>query len=273
MFNKAIAGTIKLLCGDFNGIQVFWAPATLLYLIDSTSFFGAVASALGMRISLIPLVGYVFVLVFTAFMLCKLSADPPQRKSDRIDGIIKLNLQVFGLVGLGMLVFAGAAFLQYFYGLSGLLKPTLAFILKVYPTCLIFFYYLYSLWIGFFVKRNHSRARTQKALYIWIRSNRLAFVKFSFLLLLLVLAVIRLYELLIGMVIYPAMEVVEIYTGISLQIKLHAFDSIGNTMLNTGYLVLGVMLSNLIFSPLVLLVKWIAALLKPEITNTRANYA
>jgi len=63
------------------------------------------------------------------------------------------------------------------------------------------------------------------------------------------------------------------FFGVLNKADTFAFDSIGNTMRNTGYLVLGVMLSNLIFSPLVLLVKWIAALLKPEITNTRANYA
>jgi len=273
MFRKAIAAAIKLLCGDFNGIQVFWAPATLLYLIDSTSVFGAIVSALGMRISYMPLIGYIFMLGFASFMLCKLSTNLPQRRSDRIDSIIRVNLQVFGLAVLAMLVFAGAAFLQYFYGLSGLLKPALVFILKVYPTCLIFFYYLYALWIGYFTKKNYSRARSKKAMYIWIRSNRMAFIKFSLFLLLLVLASVRLYELLIGMVLYPAIEVIDIYTGINLQIRLYAFNSIGHIMLNTGYLALGVMLSNLIFSPLVLLVKWIVGLLMPEIKTTRPNYA
>jgi hypothetical protein len=63
---------LNVLFGDYNGIQVFIAPVTLVYWIDSNSLITSATSLISFRIHYLPLLAFFTILAFVVFMLVKI---------------------------------------------------------------------------------------------------------------------------------------------------------------------------------------------------------
>lgn len=263
----------RVICGDFSGIQVFWAPSSLLHLISSTSALAALTTALGLRIYYLPLFIFLIVLTYIIFVTFKIRLLYRLDSKDFLDEFIELNVSVLGLGLIALIIYAISGFILYFYGLDGTLKPALMLLFKSYTAIIILYHYLMSLWLRPFYARSYGRKRARLALQAWIKSHLYAFCRYTLVVVLLVLAAVKLYQIFLSLVLTPVIDIVAAYTGYSIQLQLRAFQNIGDIWLNVGILILAFLVSNIIFYPLVCGVNYLARYLFPMRASMESDNA
>lgn len=251
------------LCGDFNGIQVFWSPGTLLYILSSTGVLAALSSALSFRMHYMPLFIFLIVLAYVVFVAAKLKLFYANLPGAWLDEFIGLNISVLGLFLISLIIYAVSAFMLYFYGIDGTLKPVLLLLFKSYTAIIILYHYLLSLWMNPFYGRNYGRIRARKAFLAWLRKHVYIAVRYTILVMIMVLAAIKLYQIVISLVLMPFIEGLASSTGLNLQLNLQAFYSMNDIVINLGILILALLISNTVFYPLVYSVNKLAQWLLP----------
>lgn len=251
------------LCGDFNGIQVFWSPGTLLYILSSTGVLAALSSALSFRIHYMPLFIFLIVLAYVIFVSAKLKLFYADFPGSWLEEFIGLNISVLGLFLISLIIYAVSAFMLYFYGIDGTLKPALLLLFKSYTAIIILYHYLRSLWMKPFYRRKYGKIRAQKAFLAWIRKHVYLAVRYTLLVMIMVLTAIKLYQIIISLVLMPLIEGLAKSTGWNLQLNLQAFYTMNDIAINLGILILALLISNMIFYPFVYLVNKLAEWLMP----------
>ncbi|MDY0151601.1 MAG: hypothetical protein RBS43_04955 [Candidatus Cloacimonas sp.] len=260
---QRVKGITQILFGEFNGIQVFLAPIALFYWIQSSTILSAATSLLSFRIHYFPLLAFLIVFSYTMFMSLKLNLFHQGAKAEFWETIIELHVSVMALILIALIVYAISGFVAYFYGITGTLKTTMYLLFKLYTALLIAYHYLLNVWLKPYYLRSYGRNRAYRALHSWVRINKLAFVRYSAFILVVVYAAVRLYLLLINYAIIPVMEGISAYTGLDLRLKLLPFMHVDDIFVNVGVLLLAFVLSNLLFYPLIYWIKQFIQMFNP----------
>jgi len=254
---------LGVLFGDFSGIQVFLAPITLLYVIQSQSILSSLTNLFTLRLHYFPLVIYLIFIAFVLFMIAKLWQMEPRGRGQLIDRIVELNLSVLTLVIIALMYYALSAFFAYFYGIKGTLKPGLAIIFKLFTTLIIIYHYMLHVWLEPYKKRGYGWDRSMRACKAWLRWHKYSFARFSILIVALIILSVRLYQLAIGYMIIPCFEGLKDVWNIDIRLGLLPFNSISEVYINSALLLVALLLSNLIFYPLVFTVTLVLHHLNP----------
>lgn len=262
-FRQIGRALLVVLFGDFNGVQVFLAPITILYLIQSHSILSSLTNLFSMRLHFFPLIIFLIFMVFILFMIAKLRILDYSGKGQFIGRVIEINLSVLTLVIIALMYYALSAFFAYFYGIKGTLKPGLAIIFKLFTTLMIIYYYLQHMWLEPYRKRGYGSTRSLRACMAWYKWHKLSFARFSLLAVALIILAVRLYQLSIGYLIIPCLEGLKSNLSIDFRLSLLNFNGITDVYVNTALILVGLLLSNLIFYPFVAAVTSILRKLNP----------
>jgi len=256
-FNKLSGIILEALFGKYLGIQVFIAPITMFYLIESDSIMMAGTSLLGFRIHFFPLFIFLVMLSFMAFMLIKLKLLHRGTRDDYLEAVIELNISMLALVIIALIVYAVAGFLAYFYGIKETLKHSMYMLFKIYTAVLILHHYLLSVWLAPFYPKHYGRKRAKKLFKAWARKHKMMLVRYSVLLILIVFASTRIYLILIHYVFVPVFTGIATYTGFDLRLSLFRFFALKDIFLNVAVCLIAFMGSNLLFSPVVWIIEYL----------------
>jgi len=250
-YAKIIKGIINALFGDYNGMQIFVAPITLLYWIDSGSLLSSATSLLSFRMHYLPLLAFLIIFVFSFFMLIKIKLLYNCTNNEYLDLAIQFNVSVMALVLIGLVIYAVSTFLTYFYGIRGTVKSGLVLLFKLYTVLLILYHYLWKVVLTPFYLRQYGHPRAIKAFFSWARKNKLMLLRYILITVLLVYFSIRLYQIILRFVLVPCITNIGNSTGIFLFFKLYPFVSIGDIFINVLVLAGAFLVSNLFFFPII----------------------
>ncbi|OQB04536.1 MAG: hypothetical protein BWY19_01193 [bacterium ADurb.Bin212] len=250
-------GILNVLFGDYNGIQVFIAPITILYWIDSGSLLSSATSLLSFRMHYLPLLAFLIILLFSFFMLIKIKLLYNCTNNEYLDLTIQFNVSVMALVLIGLVIYAVSTFLAYFYGIKGTVKSGLVLLFKLYTVLLILYHYLWNVVLTPFYQRQYGYPRAIKAFFSWARKNKLMLLRYILLTVLLVYFSIRIYQLILRFVLVPCIMSIGNSTGIFLLFKLYPFVSLGDIFINVSVLAGAFLISNLFFYPIIRSVQYL----------------
>lgn len=242
---------VEALFGKYLGIQVFIAPITMFYLIRSDSIMKAGTSLLGFRIHYLPLLVFLIMLVFMLFMMVKLRLLQGGTYQDYIDSVIELNISMLGLIIIALITYAVSSFLAYFYGIKGTVKDSMYLLFKLYTSLLILYHYLLNHLLTAFCPTQLGRRRAIRYIKAWGLKHKYMMLRYLVFLSLVVMAMARLYILLIHYALAPILTGLKEYTGINLRFSLVQFYGLQDVFFNVAVLFVAFMISNLMIYPLV----------------------
>ncbi len=252
---------LKAMCAEYNGIQVFLYPVTLLYWISSTSILLPFTSLLTLRIHYLPLTFFGVLLIYVCFMVLKIytclfpgpQKHHPKLKSEFYDLVIQLHLVLFVTVMILMVYYILSRFLSYFYSIDLPLKQGVMFLFRAFTVFLILYYYLKSMWLQPLRARKYSKKRCDILVTGWISKNIWAALKYTAMMSIVVFAAVKLYLLVIAYFITPVLSGLRHLLGLKLDIELIPISGIGSVFYNLFMLAAAFMLSNLLFYPIIVL--------------------
>ncbi len=253
----------SILFDGFNGVQIFLAPLTLLYMLQSDSMLSAITSLFSFRIHYFPLLIFLITLFFVLFMLVKIRLLYPGNLSEYFDKIVDLNVSVLAVVLIALIFYAISAFLSYFYGIKGALKPGLALLFKLYTSSLVLYHYSLFVWTKPLFKRGYKSARASKALLAWGRSNKLLFARYSLLIIVIVIASVRIYHFAMSYLFFPFLEGINQQWGVEFRLPMVPFNKISDVFVNALIVTIAFLVSNLTFYPIAFVINRILIKLNP----------
>ncbi len=262
-----IKATMNMLFGEFSGIQVFLAPITLLYLIESQSILSSLTNLFSFKLHYFPLIIFLVLLFFVIFMVIKMRLVDYIDSAHFVDRIIELNLFVLTAVIVALIYYALSGFFAYFYGIKGTLKPGLAIIFKLVTATIIVHQYLLNLWLTPYRKRGYGIMRSTLACKAWFRWNKLSFYRFSVLVVAFILLATRLYQLVISYLLIPGLDSVKETFNIDFRLVLFPFNSVPQVFANVLIMFIALLVSNMLFYPFMYAVTHVCRILSPN--NTR----
>jgi hypothetical protein len=249
------------MCAEYNGIQVFLYPSTLFYWISSSSILWSLTSLLSLRIHYLPLTFFGVLFIYVGFMVLKiytcLFRGPhkayPQRMSEFYDSVIQLHLVLFVTIMTLMAYYVLSRFLSYFYAIEIPLKQGVMLLFRAFTTILILYYYLKSMWLKPLRDRNYSRNRAEFMTSGWAYKHPWAALKYTTMMIIVVLAAVRLYVIFIAYFVAPMLSGLTSVLGLKLNIELIPVSGIWSVLYNLFMLAAAFMLSNLFFYPIIML--------------------
>jgi len=182
-------------------------------------------------------------------MLIKLRLFHFGNAQEYVDQVIDINLSTLSFVIIALIFYAITAFVAYFYGISGALKPGLALLFKLFTSMLVFYHYIHYILLQPFYKRHYGIKRSLKALQSWIRNHKMTFIRFTTFMLAVIFAAVRIYQLYMAYIVVPILEGFEKYAGIDLRFRLLPFNRISDVFINALILFVVFIVSNILFSP------------------------
>ncbi|MCB5263876.1 MAG: hypothetical protein WCQ73_00425 [Candidatus Cloacimonadaceae bacterium] len=271
---------LKAMCSEYNGIQVFLYPGTLFYWLSGSGLLDSFSSLMSMRMHFLPLVFFTVLLAYVAFMVLKIYTTIfdgphriyPKRLSDFWDHVINLHLYLFLTVIVLMVFFVLSKFVSYYYGIDLPLRQGVWLFFRAFTILLILFYYIRSMWIRPFKQREFSLRRSERHCLAWMSRHFWAAMKYTAVILLLVLVAIRLYLIVIVVIISPVLSVLGSLIGQKLIIELIPVFSMGSIFYNVFMLFAAFMLSNLFFYPIIKLGQSLLMAMHP-ISIKQVNHA
>ncbi|MDD3563053.1 MAG: hypothetical protein PHR32_05210 [Candidatus Cloacimonetes bacterium] len=252
---------LRAMCSEYNGIQVFLYPMTLLYLISSTSILLPFTTLLSVRIHYLPLTFFGVLLIYVCFMILKIytclfpgpSSFHPKQLNEFYDKVIQLHLVLFVTLIIVMVYYILSRFLGYFYRIELPLKKAVMLFFRAFTVLLILYYYFKSMWLGPLRARKYSQKRSTLLAIGWANKNPWAALKYSVMLLVVVFAAVKLYLVVIAYLITPVLSGLRHLLGLKLDIELIPISGIGSVLANIFMLAAAFMLSNLLFYPIIVL--------------------
>ena len=249
------------MCGQYNGIQVFLYPVTLLYWISSASILLPFTTLLSLRMHYLPLTFFGVLLIYVCFMILKIytfvfpgpRSGHPKLLGEFYDKVIQLHLVLFVTVLVLMVYYILARFLGYFYRIDLPLKQGVMFFFRALTVLLILYYYLKSMWLKPMRDRRYSQKRSTLLALGWANRNPWAALKYTVMMIVVVFAAVKLYLIVIAYFITPVLSGIRHLLGLKLDIELIPISGIGSVLANLFMLAAAFMLSNLLFYPIIVL--------------------
>jgi len=270
---KVIKCILNALFGDYNGIQVFVAPITLIYWIDSSSLLSSATSLISFRMHYLPLLAFLILFVFSIFMLLKIKLLYNCDNSEYLDMVIQFNVSVMALVLIALIIYAVSSFLAYFYGIKGTIKSGLLLLFKLYTVFLILYHYIFNVVLTPYYQRQYGYSRALKAFLSWARNHKFLLFRYILLILLVIFFAVRFYELILRFILMPLISVIGNYTGFTIKFKLYPFVMIKDIFVNVIMLTGAFVVSNLFFFPVIQLLKYLVNRFIPFKSILRTSYA
>jgi len=264
---------LNVLFGDYNGIQVFIAPVTLIYWIDSNSLISSATSLISFRIHYLPLLAYLTILAFVIFMLIKMKLLYHCSSSEFIDLTIQLNVSVMALILIALIIYALSNFLAYFYGIKGTVQSGLYLLFKLYTAILILYHYLFNVVLAPFYRKRYSHLYALKNFFIWARNNKFLLFRYVLVIVMVVFFAVRIYQIVLQFLIMPAINGIGNFTGLNFRFKLYPFVRISDVFTNFLSILGAFMISNLFFFPIIWVMKYFIDRFLPFSKLIRSNYA
>lgn len=253
--HKILIRIFSLLFGDFNGVQIFIYPMTLFYWIDTESFLWASTGLFSSQRYFFPLVVFLLAFIFMAFLVmknhCALYSDvwphPPAEKRSfnlTVIGLHKLLLIILFAVGMIYLV---SAFLNYFYGIALPLRVIYLMLARIVCVLMI---------LGYAIRNSWTRPHREKGLDITrasalvrkdFRERQGRYLLHAVVYALLAFIFSAFYNLIVLNVFYLIFSIV----GVSPNLYLAVTSGFPALFYDILVICVALMLSNLLFSPLV----------------------
>lgn len=265
-FRRFCIGLLKLLFGSFNGMQAILYPMSLIFWMDIESFQNAGIVLFTSHKYIFPLLIFLMMFLFMVFMILKNFgelSDPCEKNSKARNNSIahtiislhKTLLVVMFAVGLIYLIFA---FLKHYYGISLPLSTIYLGLAKYVMVALILIYALRNAWTqpyrenGLDVRRALVKVRSD------FQSKPRPFLLHAFSFIIMALLASAIHSRII-------MSVIDFFIG-KTSFSLHLANAMGTLPLvyDVFLLFVALILSNLVFSPLVLLVNSLSSKLIPQ---------
>jgi hypothetical protein len=263
-----IHGIFKLLFGDFNGVQVFMFPMTIFWWMESNSFLKSITLLISYQKHYFPLCIFLLAFLYTLFLVLKnyssvfSSVNPATQAEKRAMGKIVIKLHktlLITLVCIG-LVYVLSEFLRYYYGIRIPLKEINPYVFRAFSTFLILDYTMSNSWIKSFRSQGFSWEYSVKLVSVDFRKRTLPYVNHAFVYLLMMIVSSFVYYLIIIYILFPLLSLLGIAP------KLVLLSPVNFAALIYDVLIFGVafMLSNLLYSPFVILVSHYAEYFHPR---------
>ncbi len=266
--HKILIRIFSLLFGDFNGVQIFLYPMTLFYWIDTDSFLYASTGLLTSQKYFFPLVVFLLSFIYVAFLVIKnhsaiYSDERPHPAAEKdtfnhtVIGLHKLLLVIMFSVGMIYLV---AAFLDHFYGIVLPLKVIYLSLARLVCVLLILGYAIRNSW----TRPYRERGLELKRVYVLVRKDysdhpgRYLLHGTAYFLLAIIFSAF--YNLIVLNVFYLLFSLI----GVSPNLYLAITTGFPALFYDILVLCVALMLSNLLFSPLVKLGARMAEKLHPH---------
>ena len=158
---------------------------------------------------------------------------------------------MLGLIIIALITYAVSSFLAYFYGIKGTVKDSMYLLFKLYTSLLILYHYLLNHLLTAFCPTQLGRRRAIRYIKAWGLKHKYMMLRYLVFLSLVVMAMARLYILLIHYALAPILTGLKEYTGINLRFSLVQFYGLQDVFFNVAVLFVAFMISNLMIYPLV----------------------
>jgi hypothetical protein len=262
---------LRAMCSHYNGIQVFLFPGTIFYWLSSANLVLSFSSLVNSRIHYLPLVFFMVLFAYVCFMVLKIYSclfeGPhslyPHKLEEFFDHIISLHLTLFVTVIVLMIFYVLSRFMAYFYGIQLPLNKGVWFTFRGFTVLLILLYYLRSMWLYPLHNTGYSVRRRERYCLAWILRHPFAALKYTMVMIVLLISAVRLYQLIIVVALSPALSYFAAFSGIELSIVLQPVTGIGSVFLNVFLLFAAFMLSNLMFYPFIYLGQMLVKAMHP----------
>jgi len=273
---------LKAMCSNYNGIQVFMDSGSLFYWLSSTSLLWAFTSLFQLRIHYLPLVMYLIMFVYVGFMILKIYTSLfegphklfPNRMNEFFDYIIKLHLYLFITLMVLMVFYVFTKFLSYFYAINLPLNRGIWITFRGFTIVLILAYYVRHMWLLPLRQRGYDVGRCECYCLAWIKRNPIAALKYSAILVVLIVLAVRMYQIVIYYILSPLLVYLTTLSGLKLNIELLPVSGVGSVFYNVFMLFAAFMLSNLLFYPIIHLAQMLVTPLHPmrlkQVTNAQS---
>lgn len=271
---KFMIQIFSLLFGDFNGVQVFLYPMTLFCWVDTNSFLYAATGLLTTQKHFFPLAVFLLIFIFILFLVLKnvsgiYDAIYPLQEGDKaVFRQVVINLHKFLLIVIiaAALLYVVSVFLKYYYDIRIPLKSIYPVAIRFLGIFLLLFYGLRFIWIKPF---RENELDTQKA-YIKLRmdykAHRNLYSAHALFYVLMVIVGAFIYNILILDVLYRIFG----WLNFSPNLYFTPPASIFALLYNIFIIAIALLLSNLLFSPLVKAITYIAEKLHPHLYLAKA---
>lgn len=267
-FHKILLRIFSLLFGDFNGVQIFLYPMTLFFWIDTDSFLYASTGLLTTHKYFFPLVVFLLIFIYVAFLVAQnysalFSDQHPHPLAEKtsfnltVIGLHRLLLLIMFSVGLIYLV---SAFLSHFYGITLPLKLIYLSLARLASVLLILGYALRNSWTRPYREGGMDLMRAAAMVRRDYRGHQGKFWLHGAAYVLLTVIFSAFYNLIILNVFYLIFSRI----GISPNLYLTWFNGFPALFYDIFVLFIALLLSNLLFSPLVKLAVHLADKLHPH---------
>ncbi len=282
IIKKIINEFLKACCGEWNGLQIFLIPTTLFYLLDGFSVARWVSEILTMQVQFFPLVLFVaalFVVLFaigkqyTFYIKPELAISSKVRKElmyEFVFGIHKIILIVLMAFMIGYVL---SSFLRYFYNVKMVTRNTYAVVVHILCVFMVFYQYTMNLWLSHFLKRGYHPDRAMTYLEVYMKRNKIAFIRYTLTMVIVMSFSVYLYRILITQLVAPIIELLFVTTNISLKFSVIPVTSSFGHISNVCVILVAFIVANLLFAPIMNLLNALMKRLHPleTVDMRRAN--
>jgi len=257
-----------LLFGEWNGVQNFVAPAVLIFMFEPQSFFQWLVNVLTYQSYYLPIALYIVSLIYIGFIMLKAYAQWHNticKKSEKPEGklgrdlliplIIRFHQWLFALLTLMMVVYVLRNGYSYFYQKH-------VSVYKIYFSIVTFAAIYVSIYIYMLldvavplIKRGHSLQKAERCLHLFIiKRPEQALLKYA-VQFILIFASIFIFRYVIQQIDNFNSLGLLFMSENPVRIMFKDAQTIGQLIFNILLLPIGFLLSNLLYSPLMYILK------------------
>lgn len=259
---------LYLIFGEWNGLQNFVAPSVLIYMFERQSFFHWFVNLLTYQIFYLPVVLYITVLIFVGFMMLKAAVQWKNivcKRTGKLHGklgrdlllplFIKMHHWLFSILVLLMLVYVLRNGYAYFYKNHVSMYKIYFWIVRLSTAFFCFYIYMLLDVAVPLIKNGHSLRRAERFLrsYFFCRpAQALLLYGVQFILIFLTIYIFRYAVQIIdsfnesGLLFNSPMPVRTVFKDAR---------TLGQMISNFAILPLAYIFSNLLYSPLMFILK------------------
>lgn len=271
----AIKKLLYCIFGEWNGIQNLILLNVLIFLFDKATFSEWIIGLVSHQRYYLPLFFYLLILIFMIFILTKAAVQwmehskiksrigkPRLVKDVLLPLTVNLHYGLFLILFSLVIVFVLKLGFEFVYGASLPFFSLFMFIIRLSMIfCILYTYSLLEVVIPL-IRRGHSFERAQRCFYLRLVKNWTHSLPVIAIQIFLIVISILLFRNLIRYL--DEFNSVGLFSpiGSPLLLRFSEGKSVVQIIINTGLLSVGFLISNLLYSPLMLLIKKAFTLLK-----------
>jgi len=261
----------SVLFGEWNGLQVFLVPTSMLFLIDDSSLHMWFLGLFSRQLFYIPLVLFILLLLFLINLIIMQSVSlesmnlkPKQRNKWLYGYILGIHELLLVILFSFMVLYVLTAFLKYFYAIQLPLRYLYLKIFQYMAIGLILYVYLRNYWLRLVLKTDHSLKRNSAMLMIYIRHNRRTFILHTLFVLGMVVLSVHVFKWVVYLFLDPLASSLTDLMGIPIRFTVVKVRTTIDLLYNLYMLFCAFIVSNLLYAPFVKLFHVLASHFRPQ---------